>query len=288
MPITIVPVQPGNAFGPGLLIDAQSDFVGPLTFTTQWQLDFAHDAEFNQIAYSVSRTALQSPILHILLFSESVQGMFAPGVMNDGDTVHVQARLVDGSTTLDSGVATGTWKATAGLGAQQLVFAPIPQQGGFTFSDRQQLALAVSNTSVSVPSASSPTGFVQQALSSLFSGVHPHYLNRHGSILVSGQGSLARGTEPFRGDSIGIEWHWHTIPAGFGESLGSVSELGRRIVQWRMISRDSANQLFQLEYVDSNTEGVRHVWGPLVPETLEWFVAPGCVVELSFLVFAFG
>jgi len=195
------------------------------------------------------------------------------------ELVNATGVVQDSGTSLDYtwDSTTNLWSLISGLHGQ-----------GLTSAQAQQLENAEANTQVTVAGAGPGGASVIQSIASLFQNYPANFTNRHGSILVSGQGAISRGTEPFSNFALGFEWHWNTLPEGVGRDLGSVDELEERIVQWRVIDEDTSAQLFQSDVIDSTFEGVRHVWGLHQPVTLEWYVIPGGVVELSFLVPALG
>lgn len=289
VPITVTnPVPP--VIGPGLVVGVQSDLVGPIPVDWRWII---HIVRRGEEGGGVTIGAPIRPGLDHQQFAvigdRAAEGFtFTVDTTNGLASTEPASVLVELRNALgvvqDSGSSDAyTWDSTTTLWNLTTGAA-----ASFSASDRAQLDLVVANTSVPVPAAGVLGGVAVFALTQLLTSGFERFASRHGSILVSGQGSLARLSEPFRFDALGMEWHWNTIPAGFGRTLGSVDELGRRIVQWRMIRRDASGQLFQDEVIDSSTEGVRFMWGLKQPETIEWYVAPGCVVELAILVTALG
>lgn len=288
MPITITPLPPDGRVGYGLPLRVQSDFVGPLGVGASWHVVVSTDAEGVDLVYGEFFLASTVGPVDLTLFSPTTTGWQGPVQLPAPEApVHITAELTDGSSTVDSGATTGTWDPVSGIAINQKAYATAGI-GAFTSADRATLQASLASTSVAVPASGGIGGSVLRGLGELLTGIPPQFGNRHGSILVSGQGSLSRGVDPYRADALGIEWHWHTIPPGFGRTLGSVDEMGRRIVQWRFIDQDDSGQLYQWGWVDSRHDGERYMWGVHSPVTLEWYVAPGCIVELSFMVLLLG
>jgi hypothetical protein len=208
----------------------------------------------------------------------------------NGESVSLIATLTRGVTTLATETFTGyTWQTDQNIPMLMHALERIQAQSG-TLSPEQadQLAAAQTNTQLTVNQEGLPGGGLVSVAQLLGANIPANLTNRHSSVLISGQGAIARGTEPYRVDALGIEWHWNTVPAGYGELLGSVQEFELRMVQWRLIDQDDSGQLFQGAVIDSNYEGVRYIWGLHQPVTVEYYISPGVVVELSFLVPAFG
>lgn len=288
MPISVTLAPPNSRIGPGIGFVAESDFVGAMPTDSGWFVDVSTNVEDTNRMWR-EFIPWQGPTLTRGILTDP-QG-FSPELymVAAGATVYLTVQLYNGSTGLvdDSGQATGIYDPVGGLGVQAVLTAA-STAGAFTDGDRATVNATLAGVSVSVPAVGAAGGAVLQTLGQLLQGVPPNLTNRHGSTLISGQGSIARLSEPFRGDALGIEWHWNTVPAAFGVRLGSLDEYFNRIVQFRLIDQDDSGQFFQRATIDSNAEGERYVWGIHSPVTLEYFVTPGCVVELSFLVLVLG
>lgn len=285
MPITITPLPPNGIVGYGIPIRVQSDFIGPLPTGSTFRIIFSTDAEGDNIVYSEYTPVTGVGPYDLIPFTAETTGWQGPVAMPlQGTSVHVLAELSDGSSVIDTGATTGTWDPTTGI-PYLLKTYQNAAPASFTATDRETLNATLAGIRVNVPALAGIGGVVARTLGDLFGGsIPPDLTHRHDSMLVSGQGAIALGTEPFRVDSLGFEWHWNTIPEAWGELIGDPDELERRVVQWRLIAQDNSGQLYQRDVIDSNFDGVRHVWGIDQPVTLEWYVTAGCVVELAFLV----
>lgn len=289
MPIDITLPLPDNRVGPGLLAQVSSDFVGAMPTGSYWRLTVATDVEFLHYVFQ-NFVGFTGKLQNFFWVQDGSVGYNLPWYMPAaGSTIHVQAELVSGvgGTVDDSGVVTGVWEPTAGLGFQ--VKAQPAASGGLTVEEHDAVLLAAANTQLAVPTNASGGVSIIQTIGQVLGSLGNRELHhRHASMLISGQGSIARGAGAFRSDAMGIEWYWDTIPPGFGYRRGSVAEYFNRIVQFRLIKEDGAGLLYQDEVLDVNAEGQRFAWGLTVPVTLEWYVTPGCVVLLYFTVVAPG
>jgi hypothetical protein len=182
----------------------------------------------------------------------------------------------------DTGTLTAVWAPTDAIGFQ------IKDQavtGGLTEEEHAAILAAAVNTQAVVPAIGAPDDSVVTGIANLLPLLaSPQLLHVHACRNITGQGSLSRGASEFRSDSLGFEIHFVDIPPGFGRRLGSVDEYFNRVVQFRTIRLAADSTPYQDEVLDLVYDGQRHSWGVLVPETLEWYVAPGCVVEICFLV----
>lgn len=170
MPITITPFEPSGVVGPGLSIDLVTDFVGPLTSDTFWQVAITTDSEdinsgllhnyFLNHAHVTPKFFTRDPLSGFSINST--------GQPNAGDTVHVLAQLVQGSTVIDSGAITATYSPTLGLGQQALVHSG-KTSGDFTAADRATMTTGLTDILNSVTAQiETATGTVQHSLAELF------------------------------------------------------------------------------------------------------------------------
>ena len=288
VPITIL--QPvSGPIGPGVFVSGVSDFVGPLPEGSHWQVEIRAEADGvacmimtanapDAVAFLFQLGSIQSPY-----FTNIGGQQIAPGA-----AAFVNVELHDNvGAVLDSGTREMVWEPASSSWALLQTNTGIGA-GGFTEADRTVQADILAGIRVPLPAISAVGGFVLRSLAELVASVPPRYTSRHGSILISGQGSVAVGTEPFRIDAVGMEWHWNVVPGGFGYVYGSVNEFFNRVVQFRLIHQDLSGQPFQGAVIDSSADGERYTWGGQQPITVEWYVAPGCIVELSFLVMVAG
>lgn len=288
MPITITPTSPNSLIGPGLPLIASSDVVGPIGLDWKWIIEVRPDPEDLLPTYGWQVQAFGSRTVTAVLSQKSSAPLTQRGLtdLRTGDTVYAKVELRTSTETVeDSGTLSATWNATDAL---HVLLGETTTGAGFTAGDRADVQATLAGIRVPIPAIAAAGGSILGTLASLWQGFPANLTSRHSSLLITGQGSVARGSEPFRVDALGMEWFWHTIPPGFGAQIGSVDEYFNRVVQFRLIDQDDSGQLFQSAWIDSHTEGQRHLWGVHQPVTVEWYVAPGCVVELSFLVLALG
>jgi hypothetical protein len=286
VPITVFEPAPGQFTGLGYFFEAESSFIGPI-LDPYWNVSLM-DTDQTVTLWTCDIPAPLSAPWHTTATLQLTRGEtalpIARSALPNGSNALLQVQL-NGSAGFVEGM---NYIVKSDL-VTTLIAAQTQLQGegsgGFSAEDRAQLELSVANTQASIPSGA---GSILHGIGDLLNVLPSQWTNRHGSIVISGQGSLSRGSEPFRLDSLGIEWHWHTVPPEAGKLVGDPDVYTQRVVQFRTIFRDSALQLYQGETIEAFQEGDRKTWGLAVPETLEYFVRPGWEVELSFLVVAFG
>lgn len=289
MPITINTPIPGGPIGPGVFISGQTDLIGPLPSDAHWHLDVLGGTT-NETVLVGWDVPLSSQDQHLFQMTVGT----TTNVINSqlpfqatGTQVHLRAQLVRGifDPVVDSGQTNAIWDP---VGLAWTVPSSGTVQGGFTDQDRLVLQSVEAGIQFRVPAVGAVGGFVGKFLGDLVQAVPGNWVSRHGSVLISGDGSFQRGTEPYRIDGLGLTYDLFTVPAGYGFRGGPVNEYERRLVQWHLVQQDDSGQGYSAGAVDENVEGQRVIWGLHQPTEIQYRVAPGVVLEVSFLVFVAG
>jgi hypothetical protein len=275
----------GAPCGPGFTIRLDSDFIGPIPAGSLWSLTLTPAADETAIFVSNQYLSQSTHLGETLGLESGVPTGFGGlhGNVQQGAQGLLTAVLESPQGILDQGTRQVSLETNAGQYVILSKVAATVPGGGFSDTDRADLQSAKANTEVKVASAGA-IGDLVLGLGSIFQNWPRRFTNRHLTIRVTSSGSLIAGTEPFRFDAVGIEWSFAVVPPGIGELVGNPPEKQLRIAQWRLIGRDTAGAQFQQVVVDTRTTGESYVWGGLQPIRLEWFVTPGCEVDLTFLV----
>lgn len=137
MPVTITPLPPLNAVGPGLAINAS--VIGPVPDGWSWDLYIATDADITQINFYQRIPAQQAPFITWFPWVYwQYLAQFSLAWPVEGSNVWVSVRLVDAQAAVhESGTVQLPWRGQAGLGAQNYLQSnQIAANAGFTTSDR--------------------------------------------------------------------------------------------------------------------------------------------------------
>lgn len=170
MPITVSPVPVSNIVGPGLSITLQSSVIGPMPTGSFWRFAITTDTEEINSGWQFAVT--WTNMLQVVKPWQQGAGVTDYGAKQprNGDTVHVIAQLVDGSSfgVTDSGSASATFDATAGLGMQ--IFQKPGTNAGFTSDDRSTMTNGLTDILNGVTAQiETATGIVQHTLGEIFS-----------------------------------------------------------------------------------------------------------------------
>jgi hypothetical protein len=105
-----------------------------------------------------------------------------------------------------------------------------------------------------------------------------------GPTLTTGQYAVKRIRGPINVDCFGIVFHFITIPAPFGYTLGIANRYEERIVQWALKFTDAFGHDSFTQPVDVFEEGIYQWFPEMFPTEIEVFVQVGCTVTVSFIV----
>lgn len=147
MPITLTPIGPTGAIGPGLYLQGHSDFIGPLPTGTVWLYSIYSD-QAGELLYSTIRHPSQNNPDVVLVLSKTDQFQTTTVLQpapKEGQNVQVTAQLETSSGVIDSGSQSIPWSTTDGLGNQVRIQTGATTGGGLT--DEQALQLSQTQAS---------------------------------------------------------------------------------------------------------------------------------------------
>jgi hypothetical protein len=286
LPIVFTPGGNGETVGPGIAIAWGSDLIGPIPDDYFWQIIVSQGGGEGQPWLIEVKTAGGSHVGVWVPFIRELGehfSVFSTNAVVPGADTTITVELRSPTAVVDSGTIVRTYDGTTGL---PLVIEAnnALTDTGFTISDRAQLELAVANTTVQLP-IDAVGGLVNAGLARLLQGVPGYVLRRHGSVHLTGDGSLPRGSGVFASYSMGIEWLFDDPPPGFGYAAGNVREYERRMVQWEPVFETPLHETYWSDLVDAHENGQRLVWGAYTPLALNYSIAPGLGLTVWFLVF---
>lgn len=269
--------------GPGIAINLRSDFIGPLPQGSEWAI-IVLTGPAQEIPYIEMRIPAVTTQTATYFLSDTSQSLTTTTTAQPAaqETIRLTTELRTPTGVIDSGTTTAPWDPTLGLGLQAALTGRA-STGGFTAIDRENLRLAVDNTTTSIP-AQIAGGLANAGMGKLFNTIPPGLLQRHGNSLhLTGNGSLSQGVEPFATYALGIEWIFDQPPGGFGFEAGNVVEYDRRMVQWMPVFTDRLGSHYWENLTDAHEAGQRLVWGTNVPVALNYWIAPGLGLTVTFL-----
>lgn len=283
MPITIS-VGSDPHIGPGSQFTFSSDFVGPIPFDWEWELDVSWGGEGN--VWTARRNSLGTGAILGFLGTDLLEWHLiynTPHFPPEGTAVTVRARLVSDSFTVeDEGERTDLeWTTQGNFVRQYLTEQNDP--GALTPTQAAQLAAV----GPAVTQDFTLGGVVSPPVSLISLVAHPpiQFISVVGDPeVITGRGELTHPFGPIAVAAFGVQVTFFTIPAGFGYRDGAIREYQERIVQLAALQA-LANGTTEVlaELVDFNYEGIIWLWRDPFPTRLLYDVTPGCAVVIRWM-----
>lgn len=280
MPITITYPGTGDPWGPGFLIRAESDFIGPLPSDSVWQI-FLTGPPNEEVMLEWTQPAV-SPILEIVAFNGSdTVTTPVPGkpAWVTGEDAQVMVVLTTPSTSFEEietvqviiDRQTGQVAELAKyIETHQQIIAP-------TLTEEEHNAVLQTNTGV-IAMSGFPAADLIGALGEAIGSSPPlGWGSLSGPYTISGDGELPDLHAPFQ-DRYGVYWVATTIPAGLSHRHGQSQEYPARLVQWRTVHVVGGSEMVT-EILNATTHGELWQFAWKLPERVEYSVLPGVVIQ---------
>lgn len=283
MPITISPQNPAGLFGPGITVNLQSDFIGPLPSTNLWHVTATTTP--GEIRFlDTSRVSNLNPI-QLTVFNDP-QWNFATrnnDVEQEGATISINVTIQPsgGGPAADSGQQTSTWTNTAGL--TNIIQSSAGSGGGLNSEEHGWLD-AVHQFIQNTAAFGGRLG-----LQTLAGGIleHPDVGLMHECDspfdLVSGV-DLTRPATGIGVNAFGLVLRVAAAPAGAGLRHGAVNEFQTRVAQLVTVHRSASSSTeYVTEVLDLHETQLAWLWRNAYPERIAVDVTPGFTVQATWL-----
>lgn len=284
VPIVISIPEVDGPFGPGHPFAVSSNFIGPVLnprFTISvstadnehliWsQVEPSFTGSYGGSSFFVQFNAVPTPNRFLMHGDPARLDVTFQG---DGGTVETATRTI--KTDLIQGLQYELRNQIQGVSLQVSALA----SGGFSATDRAQLATIQANTTVPMGVGS---GIEQIPMASFFS--HPPV----GFLKVGPLFLTASGDGSIDGDSgllptlFGLWWEFSAVPEGYGLDLGIVPEFEIRMLQLRTIYTLNGVE-FVRDYADLNVERVLWLWQEAKPTRVDYSISPGVEVQFHYI-----
>lgn len=281
MPITITLPHSGGIFGPGLQIDASTDFewsafpeyrwwIGVISEDGQFVVErmaFARDAHFYYHFLSNNRA------------SGITETTTAPWPAN-GTAVQLVLSITDGGLVAQEQRQQIVWDTTAGLGVQQYLQSTTTT-GGFTQQDRDALLQVQAGMTVDLTSLPVPTDLTSVPIGNMPGQPPMVWSERVGPFNLVGRGKLTPGSSGVRGTWTGLRWFYEAVPPGWGMKPGAIDIFDNRPAQLVPIIRLlNGEEIGQPILNTDSSGGFQDLWGVWWSGDVAYDVAPGFTVSL--------
>jgi hypothetical protein len=288
MPITItVPGASATQIGPGYEIQVDSDLIGPIGFDWTFRVGYAVDTDFVNEAFVETAVAAGNHGIGWRVQSQTGATLqLNPLDLVNGQTVHVRAQLLNGSTVEDSGTLNMVWDGSSQLGT---IVTTLPRSvsGQFLSTDRAKLTetdtLAVNGLQAAVPRATG--GPVEISLPNLLSWI-PHAIlgNHFDPFTIEGDGSTEIPT--LLGAQIvwGVELQVDSYPPNFSTIDGFVVRAHQRFAQLVLITQPPffGHALFP-DFLNLHEVTRSWIWQYPFPLSVGWSAPPGVSITARWI-----
>lgn len=280
MTVTIAQPVDGGPFGPGFVINLDSDFIGPLATGSFWRVDI--------IAMDVGETMVlredfPSSINSRTAFFKSDPTVSLPIPFGTKDLIHgaplkLLAELRSPTAVLDSLQIDIVWDMTSGIPFS--MWQVINAQGA---ANAGAAALA-EETHAAVHMAF--PGLPNLPLGQLLSGTLP--INSVREIITPDrtlEGTLQRVTGPIDVNAFGIEWEVVSAPAGVGVAQGAPDRWSRRILDLQLIATDGSSNEYTRSFESFHVHHYRYMFNGLGLTRIHYWIEPGITLRFYWLLF---
>lgn len=286
MGITITLPTSGTPFGPGFVVSAVSDFIGPLLTDSYWTVDVINNGteEFLERGVQVvtSTTSLNATYGVASLTSWMLNPAF--GAKTHGQTVRMVVTLnePDGDV-IQSTSQTVTYDTQSGvpylnsllLARMNSLISGSPQITDLTadVATIKAATIAEFGTGTLVP------------ISNIIQSPPLGFLGREQIIPdLEGEGVLTRPGGPFPVNAFGMCWEFVGVAAGIGINEGAPDTLWSQALELNLVHTTSDGAevntaVQQFAYGDGSW-----LFSPMLPTFVRYWIAPGLTVRLFWLV----
>lgn len=280
MPITITYPGTGEPWGPGFLIRAESDFIGPLPSDSVWQI-FLTGPPNEEVMLEWTQPAV-SPILEIVAFNGSdTVTTPVPGkpAWVTGEDAQVMVVLSTPSTSFEEiETVQVILDREAGQAAELAKYIEThPQVAAPALTEEEHNAVLQTNLGVIGLASFNPLDMIGDLAAAFASSPPLGFGSLSSAYTLTGDGEM-----PDIGDllhtKLGIYFVATAIPAGLSHRHGQSEEYPGRLVQWRTVHVVGGSEMVT-EVLDFITHGELLRWHQAKPLRIEYSILPGVVIQ---------
>lgn len=285
MPITIVTPQTGDPFGPGFLVTASTNLVGPLPTDAYWQFILTAPPNEDILASNFQLSAAHTTSRVFFSGSPTVtQYTWGQTNWTTGDSAQLVVELRSSSSgLLETASVQVTLDRQTGQVAELADYLRTHgTSSGAGLSEEEHNAVLQTNVGVIAMAGINPLELVGD----LVQAIATHNPLGYGSLSViytlTGDGELPN--EDPVAPKWGVYWVAVTIPAGLGHFHGQSEEYNPRLIQWRTVHEVGGTEMVT-SFIDSQTHGELWKFPVQTPRRLEYSILPGVVIQAQWWQF---
>ena len=286
VPVTIISPVTSDPFGPGFLVTAETDLIGPMPSDTLWNFEL---------------TAPPNEDILMLAFWQTPLHQIHARMVNNGTTpVAVTPIEVVSSHGKPAQLRVSVSSVSTSFFEEETVQVVLDRQSGQVQELVDWLAGRISGAGTGLTTDEHNAVLQTNASVIALAGINPLDLigdlaDAFASSPPLGFGSLSTtyeligdGEMPDIGDllhtKLGIFFVASAIPAGFGHRHGQSEEYPIRLVQWRTVHTVGGTEMVT-QVMDYETHGELMRWRQSKPSRIEYSITPGVVLQAQWWQF---
>jgi len=289
MPITILAPTQDQPFGPGFIVHAKTDFIGPLPDDTIWIASITDTTDQFQSTYGLAINN-SSELNWVLGFDQrSGQVPISPVAWPffQDATVRCLVQLSSQSTGFSETASVQVkLDNTTGIPYLQQALSHPETQGGFTDTDRQNLNAVQMAVIPQLPTfAGAVTSAV--ALASFIANPPEAWLCEDTSVTVTGDMVLTKPDPLYSVAAYGADVFSVDPPPELSKLPGWLPEWHNRLAQVTYVRKDGCGNEYTSPPIAIHLDRNRLVWGLPSPERILVSCLPGVTLTWTWLKWGF-
>lgn len=286
MPVTFLTPPANGPFGPGILVNAQTDFIGPIPAGSSWELTLL--ASDNETFWSSDPPILSQSTTVVKTYG--VEGTtdwrsnppfsgYAHGAIG-----HLHAKLKDNTgATIDEGQTPVTVDLISGMSYILTALLSTSLRNS-TFPAEDFTTMQGDVSQIKAASFGS-FGNIQVPISQLLQAPPLGFLRREQIVPDrTGEGDLTRPSGPVAVDAFGIAWEFVDVAEGIGVNEGAPDTLYTTPLQLNLIHTLGDGSLENTTIGNFSYGDALWLFNPMLPTVVRYWIGPGITVRFFWLI----
>lgn len=280
MTVTIIQPVAAGPFGPGFQVELDSDFIGPLSVDSHWEVSIyslADDTTPLMQEFFPTTTNYMVQPWRSGLFNQTPLVPARAGLVH-GTTAQLQVRLFDGASQVDSASRQVSWEMISG--------APYALQQWITTrtapNTTQVQLVEETHQAVHMSFPGLPNIPIGEFLGIPLAGGAERLLITPDR---TGEGTLDRPVGLVDVAAVGIEWEVVSAPPGVGVVQGAPDRWVRRVLDLQLVGTDASANEYTRAWESFHVDHYRYMFQGFGLTRLHYWIEPGVTIRFYWLVF---
>ena len=285
MPVTIISPVTSDPFGPGFLVTAETDLIGPMPSDTLWILELTAPPNEDILALAFWQLPLHQ--IHQRLVNNGTTPVAVTPievVSSQGKPAQLRVSVSSVSTSFFEEETVQVVLDRQSGQVQELVdwLAGRISGAGTGLTTDEHTAVLQTNAGVIAMAGINPLELVGDLVQAIATHNPLGYGSLSVAYTISGDGELPN-EDPIL-PKWGVYWIAITIGAGLSHKHGQSEEYPARLIQWRTVHEVGGVEMVSA-INDSETHGELWRFPIQTPRRLEYSILPGVVIQAQWWQF---